>query len=132
MSVYTTDARTAIDARRCHLWCWMPAREVPWEHRTLVVGALSPFGLVLAGLSAAVSASENRRRRDAAIRDAAPRWRYVTSGTGWLEDGRLVVTDTNGIVRTFDLATAPFLDTPQEGWLRMKTIDGGEWAIQVK
>lgn len=85
-------------------WCWSPsARPVEWDRRTLVVGGLSPFGLITAGATAAVSAKGNRSRRDAALRECAPRWRYVTSSTGSLEYGRLVIREESGIKRSIDL-----------------------------
>ena len=131
MNVRMIETSVPGETRRCHLWCWQAARNVEWDRRTLVVGGFSPFGLLLAGVSALASASGTRRRRDEAIRDAAPRWRYVTSGQGRIVDGHLVVTESNGAVRSFDLQSAPFLDTPDDGWIRLKTADGTKWAIEV-
>lgn len=131
MNMHMIDSPVRAEVRRCHLWCWKEASRLEWERRTLVVGGLSPLGLLLAGASALVSASGNQRRRDQAIRDAAPRWRYVATGLGRIVDGHLVVTESNGVVRSFDLQSAPFLDAPEDGWLRMKTVDGSEWAVQV-
>lgn len=118
--------------RRCHLWCWAPGTAVEWERRTLVVGGLSPLGLVAAGVSAAVSAVGNRRRRDEALRDAAPRWRYVSSGSGSVVDGRLVVLEEAGAERCFDFTDAASVESPAPGWLRV-TVAGSSmpWAIQV-
>ena len=132
MTVRMIETPFPSETRRCALWCWKEASNVEWERRTLVVGGLSPLGLMLAGLSALVSASGNRSRRDEAIRGAAPRWRYVTSGEGRIVDGHLLVTEPNGVVRSFDLQAAPFLDTPDDGWIRMKTVDGYQWAVHVK
>ena len=63
-------------ATRCHIWRWA-AGDAEWERRNLVVGGLSPLGLLAAVATAAASGAANRRRREAAIQDAAPRWRYV-------------------------------------------------------
>ena len=102
------------------------------DRRTLVVGGLSPLGLVAAGVSAAASASRNRRRREDAICEAAPRWRYVTSGAGGVVDGRLVIREESGVERSFNLAEADRIESPAPGWLRV-TVAGSSmpWAIQV-
>ena len=119
--------------RRCHLWCWTGSTQLPeWERRTLVLGGLSFVGLMAAAVSAGASAVGNRHRRDAALRDAAPRWRYVASGNGQLVDGRLVVTEPSGVVRTFDPGTALSLDGPSPGWIRVQPAGSSTpWAIQV-
>jgi len=85
-----------------------------------------------AAVSAGASAVGNRHRRDAALRDAAPRWRYVASGNGQLVDGRLVVTEPSGVVRTFDPGNALSLDGPAPGWIRVQPAGSSRpWAIQV-
>ena len=119
--------------RRCHLWCWTGSTQLPeWERRTLVLGGLSFVGLMAAAVSAGASAVDNRHRRDAALRDAAPRWRYVASGNGQLVDGRLVVTEPSGVVRTFDPGNALSLDGPAPGWIRVQPAGSSRpWAIQV-
>ncbi len=119
--------------RRCHLWCWTGSTQLPeWERRTLVLGGLSFVGLMAAAVSAGASAVGNRHRRDAALRDAAPRWRYVASGNGQLVDGRLVVTEPSGVVRTFDPGNALSLDGPAPGWIRVQPAGSSRpWAIQV-
>ena len=125
-----------IDAtvtRRCHLWRWGPSTDPPeWERRTFVLGGLSLLGVVLAGVTAVVSAVGNERRRAEAVRDAAPRWRYVASGVGGVVESRLVVHEESGAVRSFDLLDAESVDSPAPGWLRM-TLSGSSssWAIQV-
>lgn len=118
--------------RRCHLWCWSPGPPAVWDRRTLVVGGLSPVGLVAVGISAAASVAGNRRRREDALRDAEPRWRYVGSGAGSVVDGRLVVREASGVERSFDLAEADRVESPAPGWLRV-TVAGSSmpWAIQV-
>jgi len=133
MDVLESGTDQVAQARRCHLWCWAPSTLPPeWERRTLVLGGLSFAGLVAAAVSAGVSASGNRHRREAALRDAAPRWRYVGSGTGQLVDGRLVVTEPCGVVRTFDPGNALSLDGPAPGWIRVQPAGSSTpWAIQV-
>lgn len=126
-----TDRRAQV--RRCHLWCWAPSPHPPeWEQHTFVVGGFSFAGLVAAAVSAGMSSTGNRRRREAAIRDAAPRWRYVASGNGQLVDGRLVITEPSGAMRTFDPGTALSLDGPAPGWVRVQPAGSSPaWAIQV-
>ena len=133
MDVLESGTGQVTHARRCHLWCWAPSTQPPeWERRSLVLGGLSFAGLLTAAVSAAVSANGNRHRRDAAIRAAAPRWRYVASGNGRLVDGRLVITETSGVVRTFDPGNALSLDGPAPGWIRVQPAGSPTpWAIQV-
>lgn len=133
MDVLESGTGQVTQARRCHLWCWAPSTQPPeWERRSLVLGGLSFAGLLTAAVSAAVSANGNRHRRDAAIRAAAPRWRYVASGNGRLVDGRLVITETSGAVRTFDPGNALSLDGPAPGWIRVQPAGSPTpWAIQV-
>lgn len=133
MDVLEAGSGRATGVRRCHLWCWAPSAQTPeWEQRTLVVGGFSVVGLVAAGLSAALSASGNRRRREAAIRGAAPRWRYVASGNGQMADGMLIVTEPSGTVRTFDPGSALSLDGPAPGWIRIQPAGSSPpWAIQL-
>ncbi len=122
-----------VSLRRCHIWCWAPSqRPVGWERHMLVVGGLSPLGLIAAGASAAASAAGNRRRREEALRDAGPLWRYVTSGAGSVVDGRLVVWEKSGIERSFDLAGADLVESPAPSWLRVRAAGSSmPWAIQV-
>lgn len=120
-------------ARKCRLWCWVAAdRPVEWERRTLVVGGTSPIGLIAAAATGAFSVLGNRRRRRVALEVPRPGWRYVASGAGSVVDGRLVVGDESGLVRSFDLVDAQRLDSPSPGWLRV-TWSGSsmQWAIQV-
>ena len=133
MDVLESGTGRFTQIRRCHLWCWTGSTQLPeWERRTLVLGGLSFAGLVAAAVSAGVSASGNRHRREAALRDAAPRWRYVASGNGQLVDGRLVVTEPSGVVRTFDPGNALSLDGPAPGWIRVQPAGSSRpWAIQV-
>lgn len=133
MDALTTGVGRWAAVRRCHVWCWAPPTgPVRWERQTLVVGGLSPFGLVTAGVTAAMSATGNRRRRDEALRDAGPRWRYVASGTGSVVNGRLVVREESGVERSFDLAAADLVESPAPGWLRVSCADSSmPWAIQV-
>ena len=133
MDVLESGPGHVTQVRRCHLWCWAPSAQPPeWERCTLVLGGLSFVGLVAAAASAGVSASGNRLRREAAVRDAAPRWRYVASGNGQLVDGRLLVTELSGVVRTFDPGTALSLDGPAPGWIRVQPAGSSSpWAIQV-
>lgn len=132
MDVLEARATQQTDLRRCHLWCWSPGASAEWERRTFVVGGFSPLGLIAAVLSAAVSAAGNRRRRDDAMCEAAPRWRYVGSGAGGFVDGRLVVREASGVERSFNLAEADRVESPAPGWLRV-TVAGSSmpWAIQV-
>lgn len=118
--------------RRCHLWCWSPSLgPAEWERRTLVVGGLSPLGLLAAGVSAAVSAAGNRRRRAEALAAAAPGWRYVASGAGWAENGRLVVRGEMGGEWCFDLNDLGLVESPAPGWLRVRCAGSSAlWAIQ--
>lgn len=133
MDVLKAGPNGPSQVRRCHLWCCAPSARPPeWEQRTFLVGGFSLLGLVAAAVSAAVSASGNRRRREEAIRDAAPRWRYVASGDGQLIDGRLVVTEPSGAVRVFDLASAVSIDAPLPGWIRVHPHEGSPpWAIEI-
>lgn len=133
MDVLESGTGHLTQVRRCHLWCWAPSAQPPeWERRMLVLGGLSFVGLVSATASAGVSAIGNRHRREAAVRDAAPRWRHVASGNGQLVDGRLVVTEPSGVVRTFDPGTAWSLDAPAPGWIRVQPAGSSTpWAIQV-
>lgn len=133
MDVLEAGSNGPSQVRRCHLWCWAPSARPPeWEQRTLVVGGFSLLGLVAAAVSAAVSASGNRRRREEAIRDAAPRWRYVASGEGQLIDGRFVVTEPSGAVRVFDPGSAVSIDAPMPGWIRVHPAGGSPpWAIEI-
>lgn len=133
MDVLESGTARATQDRRCHLWCWAPSARPPeWERRTLVLGGLSFAGLLTAAVSAGVSASGNRHRREAALRDAAPRWRYVASGNGQMVDGRLVVTEPSGVVRVFDPGSALSLDGPAPGWIRVQPAGSSTpWAIQV-
>jgi hypothetical protein len=105
---------------------------VEWERRTLIVGGVSQLGLVAAGVTGAVSAWANSRRRRVALEAAGPGWRYVASGAGSVEDGCLVVREESGVVRSFSLVDAQRLDSPSPGWLRV-TCSGSstQWAIQV-
>jgi len=115
---------------RCHIWRWA-AGNAKWERRNLVVGGLSPLGLVAAAATAAASGAANRRRREVAIRDAAPRWRYVSSGTARLLDGQLTVVEPSGITRTLDLRRPAVVEEPTTGWISWRP-DGGDdaWAVQ--
>jgi len=132
MDVLEAGTTQQSELRHCHLWCWSPGTPAEWDRRTFVVGGLSPLGLVAAGVSAAASAAGNRRRRADAMCEAAPRWRYVTSGAGGVVDGRLVVREASGVERSFDLAQADSIESPAPGWLRV-TVAGSSipWAIQV-
>lgn len=130
------DARLTLTAsrapRRCHIWCWAPGVPPGWERRTLLVGGLSPLGLLAAAVSAAASAVGNRRRRDAALRDAEQRWRYVMSGSGSVTDGRLVIREESGVERSFDLVDADRIESPAPGWLRVSRPGSDTpWAIQI-
>jgi hypothetical protein len=133
MDVLDLGTGQVTQTRRCHLWCWASSTHLPeWERRTLVLGGLSLAGLAAAAVSAGASACGNRRRREAAIRDAAPSWRYVASGNGQLVDGPLVITEPSGVVRTFDPGTALSLDVPAAGWIRVQPAGSSTpWAIQV-
>ena len=115
---------------RCHIWRWA-AGDAEWERRNLVVGGLSPIGLAVAAATAAASGAANRRRREAAIREAAPRWRYVSSGTARLLDGQLTVVEPSGITRTLDLRGPAVVEEPTTGWISWRP-DGGDdaWAVQ--
>ena len=115
---------------RCHIWRWA-ASEAEWERRNLVVGGLSPLGLVVAAATAAASGAANSRRRDVAIREAAPTWRYVTSGSARLLDGQLTVVEPSGITRTLDLRGQAIVEEPTSGWISWRP-DGGDdaWAVQ--
>lgn len=115
---------------RCHVWRWA-AGDAEWERRNLVVGGLSPLGLVAAAATAAASGAANRRRREAAIRDAAPRWRYVASGSAGLLDGQLTVVEPSGITRTLDLRGQAVIDEPTTGWISWRPDGCGDaWAVQ--
>jgi hypothetical protein len=133
MDVLESGTGQVTQARRCHLWCWAPSTQPPeWERRSFVLGGLSFTGLLTAAVSAAISENGNRHRRDAAIRNALPQWRYVASGNGRLVDGRLVITETSGVVRTFDPGNALSLDGPAPGWIRVQPAGSPTpWAIQV-
>ncbi len=115
---------------RCHIWRWA-AGDAEWERSNLVVGGLSPLGLAVAAATAAASGAANRRRREVAIRDAAPRWRYVSSGTARLLDGQLTVVEPSGITRTLDLRGPAVVEEPTTGWISWRP-DGGDdaWAVQ--
>jgi len=132
MDVLEAGTTQQSELRHCHLWCWSPGTPAEWDRRTFVVGGLSPLGLVAAGVSAAASAAGNRCRREDALRDAEPRWRYVGSGAGGVVDGRLVVREASGVERSFNLAEADRVESPAPGWLRV-TVAGSSmpWAIQV-
>lgn len=130
------EAGTAEQAvvRRCHIWCWtddpLPSE---WEQRTLLVGGLSLVGLAAGAATAVLSASGNRRRREAAIAAARPGWRYVTTGSGQVTDGQLLIRDQRGAVLTFDLRSSGQLDSPQSGWLRFQATGSPTWwAVEVK
>jgi hypothetical protein len=98
----------------------------------LVVGSLSPLGLVAAGASAAVSAIGNHRRRQAALRDTGLRWMYVSSGMCCVVGARLVVREESGVERSFDLVSAARVESPAQGWLRVSYAgSSAPWAIQV-
>ena len=113
-----------------HLWSWSSA-EVVWERRTLVVGGLSPIGLVAAAVTAAASGAGNRRRRTVAVEEAGPRWRYAATGSARITDGQLVFVDANGITRSFDLRTAAAIDEPTPGWIRIQPVGSNvAWALQ--
>lgn len=120
-------------ARRCHLWCWTPSSEPPeWENHSFIAGSLSPLGVIVAAATAVLSSAGNRRRREQAIRDAAPRWRWVASGAGRVIDRRLIITEPSGIVRAFDLGGALSIDGPAPGWIRLQFAGSPHpWAIQV-
>lgn len=133
MDVLDAGAQQLLGFRRCHLWRWGPSPgPVEWERRALVVGGLSPLGLIAAGVSAAASAAGNRRRREAAFAAAAPGWRYVTSGLCRVLDGRLIVQEESGVARSFDLVDADRVESPAHGWLRV-SYSGSDtpWALQV-
>ena len=120
--------------RRCHVWCWsndpLPAE---WEQRKLIVGGLSAVGLMAGAMTAALSASGNRRRRKAAIAAAGPGWRYVTTGSGQVTDGQLGIRDQRGAILSFDLRSSGLLDSPELGWLRFQTTGSPTWwAVEVK
>lgn len=115
---------------RCHLWHW-GADEVEWERRTLVVGGLSPVGLVVAAVTAAASSAGNRRRRSAAAEAAGPRWRYAATGSAQITDGHLIFVEASGITRSFDLRTAA-VDEPTHGWIRFQPAgSSAAWAVQL-
>ncbi len=121
MDVLEMGPDEASRVRRCHLWCWAPSSlPLEWEKRTVLVGGLSFVGLAAAAVSSTLSRNGNRKRRQAALREAAPRWRYVASGNGHLVDGVLTVNGASGIVHTFDLGTAVSLDGPALGWIRVQ------------
>lgn len=132
MDVLEAHATQQTALRRCHLWCWSAGAPAEWEQRTFVVGGFSPLGLIAAGMSAAASAAGNHRRQVDAMCEAAPRWRYVTSGAGGVVDGRLVIREESGVERSFDFAEADRVESPAPGWLRV-TVAGSSmpWAIQV-
>ncbi len=120
--------------RRCHVWCWsndlLPAE---WEQRTLVVGGLSFVGLMAGAMTASLSAGANRRRRRAAVETAGPGWRYVTTGSGQVTDGQLLIRDQRGAVLAFDLRSSGQLDSPGSGWLRFRATGSPTWwAVEVK
>ena len=132
MSARGAAAERVHGVRRCHVWRWGPSPATEWERRTLVVGGLSPFGLIAAGATAAVSAAGNRRRRDQALRNAAPQWRYVTSGTASVDGSRLTIREEIGAERLFGLVAAELVDSPAPGWIRVTCSGSTEpWAIQV-
>lgn len=120
--------------RRCHVWCWSnDPQPAEWEQRKLIVGGLSVVGLMAGAMTAALSASGNRRRRKAAIAVAGPGWRYVTTGSGQVADGQLLIRDQHGAALTFDLRSSGQLDSPQSGWLRFQTTGSPTWwAVEVK
>lgn len=116
---------------RCHLWRW-GRTDGQWDQRHLIVGGISPIGLLVAACTAAASSAGNRRRRDAAILEAAPRWRYATTGSAQIADGHLVFVEANGITRSFDLRTAVAVDEPTHGWIRFQPAgSSAAWAVQL-
>lgn len=133
MDELETGPEYAAWVRRCHLWCWAPApHPLKWDNRTFVVGGFSALGAITAGVSAGLSAIGNQRRRSAAVMAGEPSWRYVTTGSGRLMDGRLVITDSVGTVTTFDPVSATSLDQPATGWIRLRmTGSAVPWAIQI-
>lgn len=98
----------------------------------MLIGGLSPLGLMMAAVTATASALGNAQRRADAMRDAAPRWRYVASGTVRVADNRwLVVVDETGASRTFDLDAAHEVDLLAADWVRIQPTPGGmPWALQ--
>jgi hypothetical protein len=133
MDVLEAGPGQTASVRRCHVWCWAPASHPPeWKNRTFVVGGFSAFGAIAAVVSAGLSAIGNQSRRSAAIRAAEPSWRYVTTGSGRLVNGRLVVTDSFGNLLTFDPGSVTSLDQPAPGWIRLRMTDSPvPWAIQI-
>ena len=114
----------------CHLWSWSSA-EVEWERRMLVVGGLSPIGLVAAAVTAAASGAGNRRRRTVAVEEAGPRWRYAATGSAQFTNGHLIFVEASGITRSFDLRTAA-VDEPTHGWIRFQPAgSSAAWAVQL-
>lgn len=115
---------------RCHIWRWA-AGDAEWERRNLVVGGLSPLGLVAAVATAVASGAATRRRREAAIREAAPRWRYVSSGMASLLDRQLTVVEPSGFTRTLDLRGPAVVEEPTTGWISWRPDRGDDaWAVQ--
>ena len=113
-----------------HLWRWS-ADDPVWEKRDLIVGGLSPIGLVAAAVTAAASGAGNRRRRSAAVEGAGPRWRYAATGSARVTNGHLVFVEANGITRSFDLRTAVAVDEPTPGWIRFQPAGSNvAWAVQ--
>lgn len=132
MSARGATAEQVHGVHRCHVWRWDPSPTAEWERRTLVVGGLSPFGLIAAGATAAISAAGNCRRRDEALRNAAPRWMYVTAGLGTIEGSRLIIREETGAERSFDLGAAELVESPAPGWIRVTGAGSTEpWAIQI-
>ena len=87
--------------------------------------------MMAAAATAAASGAANRRRREAAIREAAPRWRYVSSGTARLLDGQLTVVEPSGITRTLDLRGPAVVEEPMTGWISWRPGGGDDaWAVQ--
>ena len=132
MGVLMPEPHQRTLVRRCHLWCWTPSSEPPeWEKHSFIAGSLSPVGVIFAATTAVLSSAGNRRREHA-IRDAAPRWRWVASGAGRVIDRQLIITEPSGIVRAFDLGEALSIDGPAPGWIRLQLVGSPHpWAIQV-
>ena len=134
MGVHEAGLAERSMVRRCHVWCWsndpLPAE---WEQRRVIVGGLSFIGLLAGAMTAALSASGNRNRRRASTEAAGPGWRYVTTGSGQVADGQLLIRDQQGAVLTFDLRSSGQLDSPESGWLRFQATGSPTWwAVEVK